>query len=76
LDGQVVVGVVTGGPAQQAGLQKGDIVTHFNGKAASKGTQTMKQIADLMPGDVITLGIIRAGKVYEVRATLGKRLNQ
>ena len=76
LNGQVVAGVVEGGPAQKAGLQKGDIVTHFNGQAASKGTKTMRQIADLMPGDVITLGIIRAGKVFEVKATLGKRLNQ
>lgn len=76
LNGQVVVGVMSDGPAQKAGLQKGDIVTHFNGKAASKGTKTMRQIADLMPGDVITLEIIRGGKVFEVQATLGKRLNQ
>lgn len=75
LEGQVVVGVVTNGPAFKAGLQKGDIVTHFNGKAANKGTQTMRQIADLMPGDVITLGIIRGGKAYEIQATLGRRLN-
>ena len=76
LNGQVVVGVVLGGPAHKAGLQKGDIVTHFNGKAAKKGTQTMRQIADLMPGDVINLGIIRDGKTYEVQATLGRRQNQ
>ncbi len=71
--GQVVVGVSPNGPAQAAGLQKGDIVTHFNGKAASKGTQTMRQIADLMPGDSIGLGVIRAGQYIEFHATLGQR---
>ena len=71
--GQVVVGVSPNGPAHMAGLQKGDIVTHFNGKAASKGTHTMRQIADLMPGDKISLGVIRAGQYVEFHATLGQR---
>jgi serine protease DegS len=73
LEGQVVVGVFKDGPADKAGLIKGDIVTHFNGKEAKKGSQTMRQIADLMPGDVITLGLIRDGQYYEVKATLGQR---
>lgn len=73
LEGQVVVGVFLGGPADQAGLKKGDIVTHFNGKEAKQGSQTMRQIADLMPGDVINLGVIRDGQYYELKAKLGQR---
>ena len=76
LDGQVVVGVFKNGPADKAGLQEGDIVTHFNGKEATKGTQTMRQIADLMPGDEIKLGVYRNGQYTEVRAVLGQRMNQ
>jgi len=75
LEGQVVVGVFENGPADQAGLRKGDIVTHFNGKEATKGAQTMRQIADLMPGDVINLGFIRDGQYFEVTAKLGQRIN-
>lgn len=74
LQGQLVVGVFSGGPAHKAGLLEGDIVTHFNGKAASKGTQTMRQIADLMPGDEIKLGVYRKGQYLEVRASLGQRM--
>jgi len=74
LQGQVVVGVVADGPAFQAGIQKGDIVTHFNGKEASKGTDTMRQIANLMPGDKIKLGAIRNGEFLTFEATLGMRL--
>lgn len=74
LQGQVVVGIVDGGPAFDAGLLKGDIVTHFNGKEASKGTDTMRQIANLMPGDKIKLGAIRNGEFLTFEATLGMRL--
>lgn len=76
LQGQVVVGVVDNGPAYEAGLLKGDIVTHFNGQEADKGTETMRQIANLMPGDKIKLGVIRTGEFLTFEATLGQRLPQ
>ena len=76
LQGQVVVGVVENGPAYEAGLLKGDIVTHFNGQEADKGTETMRQIANLMPGDKIKLGVIRTGEFITFEATLGQRLPQ
>jgi len=73
LTGQVVVGVSQGGPAEKSGLKNGDIVTHFNGLRADKGTDTMRQIADLLPGDKISLGVIRKGQKLEFQATLGLR---
>ena len=73
LTGQVVVGVAANGPAEKAGLKEGDIVTHYNGQKANKGTDTMRQIADLMPGDKISLGVIRGGQQIEIQATLGLR---
>jgi serine protease DegS len=76
IKGQVVVGVSSNGPADKAGLMEGDIVTHFNGEQAAKGTRTMRQIADLLPGDKITLGIYRQGQYLELVAVLGRRINQ
>ncbi len=74
LTGQVVVGVARNGPAAKAGLRYGDIVTHYNGMQAAEGPTTMRQIADLMPGDKVSLGVIRDGQFMEFSAILGQRL--
>ena len=71
LTGQVVVGVARNGPAAKAGLKYGDIVTHYNGMLAAEGAATMRQIADLMPGEKVSLGVIRDGQFMEFNATLG-----
>ena len=76
LVGQVVVRAAPGGPAAMAGLQAGDIVTHYNGQPADKGTQTMRQIADLRPGQKVTMGVIRNGQSFKVTAIVGRRLTK
>ncbi|WP_396587382.1 trypsin-like peptidase domain-containing protein [Bermanella sp. R86510] len=76
LQGQVVVGVAANGPAAKAGLLEGDIVTHFNGKPAERGTDTMRQIASLMPGDKISLRYIRDGQYQIAQAVLGQRRSE
>lgn len=74
LIGQFIMHVTENSPAAAAGLQVGDIVTHINGKIAQKGTATMRQIADLMPGDKIHLRIIREGEIKEITAIAGRRM--
>jgi len=55
-------------------LQEGDIVTHYNGQPADKGTQTMRQIANLRPGEQVTMGVIRNGQAFDITAIVGRRL--
>lgn len=74
LVGQFIMHVTENSPASQAGLQVGDIVTHINGKVAQRGTVTMRQIADLMPGDAIHLRIIREGQIKDITAIAGRRM--
>ena len=58
----VLVGkVVEGGPADQAGLQKGDLITAIDGKAIRdlNPRDFTKTIQAYQPGDSVTLSVVR-----------------
>jgi S1-C subfamily serine protease len=48
--GTVIEGVVTGGPADKAGLQAGDVITAVNGKAISSPTAVTAFVLTQKPG--------------------------
>lgn len=62
--GAVVVSVVSGGPADDSGVQRGDIITEFNGKAISSYATLNSAIADCSPGDTVVIKIYRSGRFY------------
>lgn len=65
------VGVVTpDSPAQQAGIQDGDVITAINGKLVADSTELVVAIRDNAPGDAVTLTILRDGRTHDVTATL------
>ncbi|MFN2328601.1 MAG: S1C family serine protease [Chromatocurvus sp.] len=72
-DGQslVVTGVAEGGPAHKAGLQSGDVITHFNEEAVEDVRRTMYDIAMLRPGDRLLITAIRDGQTLDFRAVVG-----
>ncbi|HBD13503.1 MAG TPA: hypothetical protein DCZ13_15245, partial [Porticoccaceae bacterium] len=55
----MITDVHLAGPAFQSGIKPGDIVTHINGERVSNGTSGLNIIAELSPGDPITLEILR-----------------
>lgn len=63
-EGAVVNNVTTGGPAAKSGVQRGDIITEFNGKAISDYKDLEDAIMDCTPGDSVTIKIYRAGRFY------------
>ena len=73
-DGVVLTGVIEDGPAEAAGLDKGDILRGVNGIAYSEGNEEAiyAQYEKFKPGDTITYEIERDGKTMEVDVTLGK----
>lgn len=73
LTGLIVTGIYPDGPADNAKLAIGDILTHINGEEAANARHAMNQIAALRPGDDIDLEFIRAGQVATTRATAGLR---
>ena len=69
--GVVVAGVAAGSPAANAGIEKGDIITQFNGTAVTGYTVFNSEKMKYSPGDEVTLTAYRGGKTYSVKITLG-----
>jgi putative serine protease PepD len=62
--------VTPGGPADQAGIKAGDVVTAVDGKAVNDPTGLVVAIRAQTPGDTVTLTIKDGSGTREVKATL------
>ena len=63
--------VISGSPADKAGLKNKDIITAVNGvKVGSKGSLS-SLVGEYQPGDTVQLTVIRDGKEIAVNVTLG-----
>ena len=56
--------------AEEAGLQKGDVVTEIDGKRVSKMSELQEAIAQHRPGDKVSLTYKRERKEHKVNVTL------
>ena len=65
------IGEVTmGGAGERAGLKAGDIVTKVDGNPISSNSALVATIRGYMPGDEVTLTILRDGKSQEIDVKL------
>ena len=71
--GVKLAGVTAGSPADKAGVQAGDIIVDFGGKAVKDIYDYTDAIGTHKPGDVVTVIVMRAGSRLALTATLGKR---
>ena len=71
--GVIVAGVVSGGPADKAGLQPGDILLSVDGKTVLDARATMSNIASIEPGTSLPLTIVRSGERIDVTLEVGER---
>lgn len=62
--------VVSGSPADKAGIKRGDIITKINGKDIGDNHSLSSALGNFKPGDQVTLVIHRDGKDSEVKVTL------
>lgn len=65
--------VVAGSPADEAGLQAGDIITAVDGLAVDRSNPLDLQVLRYAPGDAVTLDVLRDGESLQLEATLGTR---
>jgi serine protease Do len=61
-NGALVATVVEDGPADDAGIQPGDVILQFNGKAATKNDDLVQHVMATTPGTTVPARILRNGK--------------
>jgi len=70
--GVLINGVADDSPAEKAGLEDGDVIVMFNGRAVESADDLRDAVDDLAPGDEVKIQFIREGETRTVTATLGE----
>jgi len=63
-------------PAAEAGIQAGDVVLKFNGKAVGQASELQSAVAWTKPGTKVKVLLVRDGKRRTVTVTIAKRPEQ
>ena len=69
--GAKITKVVSGSPAQKAGLKVGDVITAFNGKTITSAGDITAAVSAAQSGDKATITVKRDGTTKQVTLTLG-----
>lgn len=70
IDGLYVNSTLEGGAAEKAGIKKGDIIKKLDGQEISSSARLQERVGTMRPGDKITLGVLRDGKMKDFNVTL------
>jgi putative serine protease PepD len=73
--GATVGQVAGGGPAADAGLRTGDVVTAIDGRAIGSADALVSAVDGHKPGDQVTLKVRRGGDTSDIKVKLGTRPN-
>ena len=72
-EGVIITGVLQNGPAGQAGIKPGDVITAVNGKPVANVTELLGAVAALKPGVAALVSVQRADKNTQISVTPAKR---
>ena len=71
--GVIITGVLQNGPAAQAGIVPGDVITDVAGKKVATVAELLGAVAALKPGQAAALGVLRKDKKSEIAVVPGTR---
>ena len=71
--GALIGDVVPGGPAEKAGLQRGDVVVKLQDKDIADANDLMNRIALIEPGATVELTVFRDGRTQTRKVKITKR---
>jgi serine protease DegS len=70
IQGIIVNEVSPDGPAAQAGIQVNDVIVSVNNKPAISAIETMDQVAEIRPGSIIPVEVMREDKKVTMQVTI------
>jgi serine protease Do len=71
--GVLIVNVIDGSAAEEAGLKEGDVILSVNGYEVNQSNELQAKVGVYNPGDKVELEVWRYGKKMDVTATLQSR---
>jgi serine protease Do len=72
-DGCKIANVVSGGPADKAGLKTNDNVRKFDGQKIASADDLVTLVGKKKPGDEVTIELVRGEETITLKLKLGKR---
>ncbi|HKR11556.1 MAG TPA: DegQ family serine endoprotease [Pyrinomonadaceae bacterium] len=70
--GAIVTSVAAGGPAERAGIKRGDVITAVNNQAVIDNNSLRNQVAGMGPGANVTLTVLRNGRDQSIPVSLAE----
>jgi serine protease Do len=70
--GVLVRGIEEGSPAEKAGIEAGDIITRFDGKAIEKPADLPRAVGNTKPGSKVNISVFRRGSVKDMSITVAE----
>lgn len=70
-----ITSVVSGSPAEKAGLRKDDVILRFDGENITSARKLTRLVSEVAPDHSVRLGISRGGSEQDVTVTIGQRKN-
>ena len=70
--GALVTGVENGSPAEKAGIEAGDVITRFEGKAIDKVADLPRMVGNTKPGTKSTITVFRRGSTRDLVVTIAE----
>ncbi len=68
-----MAGVEPGGPAQEAGIEAGDVITALGSAEIRSSGDLISALRQYQPGDPVEVTVLRSGEEIGVELRLGER---
>ena len=71
--GALVTQISPDGPADDAGVREGDLITTFDGEPVASMVDLAAKVRQTQPGTVVSLNVVRSGKRMAIEVQIGEQ---